>query len=449
MSLTLSLRPSVITLGRSLRQQLCYALVTIAADVHNGRGVNWAFVADASRSMRIPIISDSQFRTLVRAGGAQETLVDGVPVWQLSGPVPDDIRANAPSALDHTARALHSVVERLDAADRFALIACAETATTLITSTPGDGRAVMVGGIGRLKTLRLGEETDLARGLRLALDELAQGRKHLPNAAARLLLLTDGFTQNPDACRDLAREATTVGVAISTIGLGSDFQEALLTELADVSGGRALFAHRAEAIPAMVAQELAAARRVAAPSVALDIAVSAQATLRRATRVRPELAPLAAAPTVGDTQRIQLGAIAVDTPTVVLLEMIIEGDATNTQLAHLVLYENDSIVRRQQIVATYAAEAAAPHSATLDAVARANAARLQLRGLEAVATGDRLHGASLLRNAAARLRELGETELASKVLEEAASVERTGQTSRLGAKELAYATRRLGDNNVV
>ena len=87
-------------------------MVTIGSAQAAGRGVNWAFVADASRSMRIPIISDSQFRALARAGGAQETLVDGVPVWQLSGPVPDEIRAQAPSALDHTARALHSVVER-------------------------------------------------------------------------------------------------------------------------------------------------------------------------------------------------------------------------------------------------------------------------------------------------------------------------------------------------
>ena len=443
MCVTLTIQPTDMTLARSLRQQLCYALVTISAGQGQGRGVNWAFLADASRSMRIPIISDSQFRALVREGGAQETLVDGVPVWQLSGPVPDAIRAQSHSALDHTARALHSVVERLDAADRFALIACAEIATIVIASTPGDGRAALVGGIGRLKTLRLGEETNLAPGLRLALDELARGQGHLPHAASRLLLLTDGFTQSPDACRDLAREAAAKGVAISTIGLGGEFQEDLLTELADVSGGRALFAHRADDIPALIAQELAAARRVVAPSVALELEVGVGVALRRATRVRPELAPLAVTAGANGAHRLQLGAVTSDTPTVVLVEMLVENAAAAT-LARLVLYDHTTVVHRQQIAATYAEAPAAPSPQILDTIARANAARLQLRGLEAVAAGDKAQGAQLLRNAAARLHELGETELATKALDEAASIERTGQTSRLGAKELAYATRRLG-----
>ncbi len=41
-------------------------------------------------------------------------LVDGVPVWQLSGPAPPDVRAAARSPLDHLKRALHTVVEQLE-----------------------------------------------------------------------------------------------------------------------------------------------------------------------------------------------------------------------------------------------------------------------------------------------------------------------------------------------
>jgi hypothetical protein len=445
---TLTLHPAETTLARSLQRQLCYVLATIRSAAGAGRGVNWAFVADASRSMHIPIISDGQFRALARAGGAQETLVDGVPVWQLSGPVPEAIRAQASSALDHTARALHSVVERLDVADRFALIACAETATTVIASTPGDGRAALVGGIGRLKSLRLGDETNLAPGLRLALNELAQGGPQLPNASSRLLLLTDGFTQDADACRALAHDAAARGVTISTIGLGGDFQADLLTELADVSGGRALFAQRVEAIPGLIAQELAAARQVVTPGVALEIEESIGVTLRRATRVQPELVPLALSSATAGAQRVQLGAVASDEPTVVLLELIVEG-AAGAQLAQIALHESGMVAQRQAVVTTFADEAGVLSPLILDAVARSNAARLQLRGLEAVAAGDRERGATLLRSAAERLRELGEHELAQKALDEAASVERTGQTSRLGAKELAYATRRLGGKNEV
>src|SRR5262245_35354363 len=140
-TLTLSLTPNPIVAGRLPEPQLCYALLTIGAAGSGGaRPVNWALVADASRSMRIPIVDEAQFRALVREGGAQEVLVDGVPVWQLSSPVPPDVRAAVHSALDHVARALHSVVERLDGQDRFALVACAEEAVLLTRSASGASR---------------------------------------------------------------------------------------------------------------------------------------------------------------------------------------------------------------------------------------------------------------------------------------------------------------------
>ena len=93
-TLTLNLSPDPLIVGLLGEPQLCYVLLTIRAAGDGGaRPVNWALVADASRSMRIPIVDEAQFRALMRDGGAQETLVDGVPVWQLSGPVPPEVRA--------------------------------------------------------------------------------------------------------------------------------------------------------------------------------------------------------------------------------------------------------------------------------------------------------------------------------------------------------------------
>src|SRR5690242_11502376 len=113
-TLTLQITPNQLTLGLLPNPQLCYALLSITAgDGAGNRPVNWALIADASRSMRIPIVSEDQFRTLLRNGGAQEILIDGVPVWQLTGPVPPEVRAVSPSALDFVARALHSIVDRL------------------------------------------------------------------------------------------------------------------------------------------------------------------------------------------------------------------------------------------------------------------------------------------------------------------------------------------------
>jgi secreted protein with Ig-like and vWFA domain len=448
--LSLTHTPNPLVVGRLHEAQLCYALVRIGAaggapSGPGARPVNWALVADASRSMRIPIVDEAQFRALIREGGAQETLVDGVPVWQLSGPVPPEVRAASRSALDYVARALHSVVERLDAHDRFALVACAEEAVLLARSASGAQRAELARGIARLASLNLGEQTDLAHGLELALNELRRGRDR--QRVERLLLLTDGFTQRPDACLALAGAAAAEGVAISTIGLGGEFQEEVLTALADRSGGRALFLHAPDDIPRTVAAELAAARAAAVRAVALRVAPAAGAALRRVTRIRPDLATLYEGAGGESPPDLPLGDIAGGAQITLLLELLAPPDtpgaATGLPLAQLALLSVSAPVVQAELLVDYQAVAPPHPPEVFDAAARAAAARLQRRAV-AAAAGNPAEAARLLRAAAARLDDLGERALAGAARTQAHELEQSGATSPLATKELTYATRRLG-----
>lgn len=411
------------------------------------RAVNWALVADASRSMRIPIINEELFRRLVREGGAHEVLVDGVPVWQFRAPVPPDIDANSPTAIDHVMRALASVVEHLQPHDRLALVAYAEHALLLAPSTSGAERGRLAQAIGRLKTLDLGDETNLARGMQLALDELRQGRAPGAGHISRVLLLTDGFTRDPDACRALAREAAAEGFAVSTLGLGGDFQEDVLTALADTSGGRAVFVHHAAEIPAAVVHELAASRAVAAQAAVLRLELHEGVVLRHATSIAPTLAalePLAAVPGV---LALRLGDLEPGQPAVVLLELLVPPTppGSRARLGRLrAMSEAPRDIIEREVLATVLPQSAPAPAPVLDAAARANALRLQRRALEAAAQGQGDEAVRLLRAVAARLRELGEPELAAIAQQESDELARTGQTTRMGAKELTYSTRRLG-----
>lgn len=453
MSLILTHLPAAITLPPLAEPQICYALVTVAADAGgSATPVTWAVLADASRSMRIPIVSEEQFRELVRSGGAQEVLVDGVPVWQLPGPVPDAVKATAPSAIDHTVRALHSIIERLDRADRFALVACAEEALTIIPATGGDRREVMVAGLARLRSLRLGEQTDLAAGMRLGLAELTHAGR--PGGARRLILLTDGFTRDPDACLRIAQEAAADGMVISTLGLGGEFQDDLLTRMADLTGGRASFLRRPEQIPAAVAAELDAARGVAAHAVSLTLQLPQTVTVRHATRINPSLSSLE--PVVLDPRqlRLNLGDLERGQPIRLLLELLAPPaprraapGGARVRLAELIA-QSGSAETRADLVAHYTPPAAPPPPALLQAAAAAAAARLQRRALAAAGQGDPATAAKLLGAAAARFDELGAGELAEAARREAASLAATGQITGVGAKELTYATRRLGEHEV-
>ncbi|WP_371879045.1 VWA domain-containing protein [Candidatus Chloroploca mongolica] len=447
MSIRIHILPPEMPLHPSTGVQVGYAIVTIAADAGGAAlPINWAIVADASRSMRIPIVSEAQFRDLVRAGGAEEVLVDGVPVWQLTTSVPEAIRASAPSALDHTVRALHSIVERLDQADQIALIASTEQAMLLV-ATNGAERASVLAGASRLASLDPGETTDLAAGMRLALAQIGQHR----DGVSRMMLLTDGFTRDGEACVTLAREAAARGISVSTLGLGGEFQDELLTRIADLSGGRAVYVRQANAIPAAVAAELEAARQVVVRSLMLTLTHMPQGTvLRYVTRLSPSLAPLEWEE--DPTQRrilLHLGDLERDTPVRLLFEFVappaplrppVEG--ARVRLATLTAQSGSAHVATN-LVAQYARHTPLP--AILDAAGRASAVRLQRRAAAAMTVGDHAGAAQLLHAAARRFVDLGETGLAEACQHEAALLATTGQDSGAGARALTYATRRLGE----
>lgn len=77
----------------------------------------------------------------------------------------------------------------------------------------------------------------------------------------RVLLLTDGLANvgltDPTAIRRITRdEYTNRGIAISTFGLGADYNEDLLTGMAEVGGGNYYFIERGEQIAGIFDREL-------------------------------------------------------------------------------------------------------------------------------------------------------------------------------------------------
>ncbi len=456
MVLHFAIQPDTLPLAPLDRPQLGYALLSLHTSMgdHNRPTLHYALVIDASRSMRIPIVDERQFRDLVRTGGAQEILVDGVPVWQLTQPIPAEMRARTPGALDYTARALHTLSERLNPADAFTLIACAEQAEVLIAGARGIEQDVLIQGINRLTQIRLGQTTDLAQGIALGLAELAHQRPQMERQNCHLLLLTDGFTQNRAACEALAHQAAAMGVLITTLGMGGQCEHDLLITLADLTGGRAIFLPDATAIPQALAQELVTDQPAYNQSASLNMRFSQDTRLRRATRIRPELTPLEP---VYQTERevsLNLGMLTETSPTILLLELLAPpvpratspdpGAIRRIRLAQIQIMNASVSHTSHDLIATYTPTPAEVPPIVLQAVAYATAARLQRRAFAAIETDDQVTGITLLCAVAARLYDLGETDLATVALHEAKVVEQTGQMSSSAASELRYGMRQLG-----
>ncbi len=108
----------------------------------------------------------------------------------------------------------------------------------------------------------------------------------------RVILLSDGLANvGPSRTSDLVtlgRELRGEGIAVTTIGLGDDYNEDLMTALAEASSANYYYVKDAEKLPGIFAEELGVARSLLARGVTIRITVPEGVRLREIIG-RPEI----------------------------------------------------------------------------------------------------------------------------------------------------------------
>lgn len=439
------------TVAANAEPRLIYLLVDIKPGIDAEAlqaPVNIAIVLDVSESMRLPVLTQAQFNELKKLGQVQETVSDGVPVWTFKS-IPEEIRRQAPSNIEAVQRAIARSTEHLEVHDRVSLVAFAERAQALLSGISGAERERVAQAVASLGEASLGDGTDMAKGLAMGIVEVR--RSTSPDMVNRVLVLTDGFARDADQVRRLTQEARHAGIAISTLGIGSEFNESLLVELSDSSLGNAYFARVPQEIPPAFGQELAAVQSVIMRGVEIEIGFSVGVEVRRAYRVRPSIATVQDAIVEGRSMRVSMGDLDPLNPPALLLEMIVPTRAAgNFRIARVAVNGQDSTqgkVTQQtcDVVLKYSTSRRREdlNPLVMNTVERVTAYALQTRALEDAASGNVPAATRKLRAAATRLLTIGEAGLAHAAEEEAARLEQNGEVSPEGAKELRYATRKL------
>jgi hypothetical protein len=431
------------------QRHLVYVLIEVDPDdplsvAQTPSTLNLGLVVDASESMSIPILSEAQFRDLQRRGMARQKTVDGVAVWQFE--VPRGFQIKAPSNLEFTQQALRIVANRLRPGDRFSLVAFAEDALLMIPNTESSDPSVLVQAADRLDQIDLGDETYIARGMAMSYAQTLAGVA--PDVVSRMIVLTDGYTKDEPSCHTWAGRAKADGVVVSTMGLGLDFNEELLIDLAEASGGHAYFAQDPADIPGTFEQELAIAQSITWRDLALLLVLPTDVALRRAHRVSPTIAHIPA-----DARGIDLGDLEAQQPPAVLLELVVPPrPAGNYRLAQAALHARASSdtdgqqVDQRDILAQYTerpSEAQQTDPRLMSAVQRVSAFKLQNQAIEEAGRGNIAGATKRLRRAGERLVEIGQKDLGQTMLTEAERMEKEGQMSTEGTKKLRYGTRKL------
>ncbi len=158
----------------------------------------------------------------------------------------------------------------LGANDIVSIVAYDDTVTVLIPATKVADREQI---FARIEGIQAGGSTALFAGVSKG---VAEARKFFDkNRVNRVILLSDGLANiGPSSPGDLAELGTSLGregISVTTIGLGLDYNEDLMTQLAQKSDGNHMFAEQASDLDRIFAREFGDVLSVVAQDVEIVI----------------------------------------------------------------------------------------------------------------------------------------------------------------------------------
>jgi len=306
----------------------------------------------------------------------------------------------------------------------------------------------------RIERIRDGGGTAISRGMRKGLEELRKGLS--PDRVSRMLLLTDGETfGDEDVCRRMAAEAGEEGIAIAALGLGEEWNEELLDDIAQASGGTSDFIPEGQpdVILRTFEEHVRTAQATVIQNAQMVLRVVSGVMPRAVWRVTPLISRLGHRALSDRDVQVTLGDMDRERGQSVLVEMLVPPRQPGTYRIAQAEVSYDvaaaGLVRekaRADIVVGFTADpaqAAQTNPYVLNVVEKVTAHKLQTRALDEAAVGNIAGATQKLRAAATRLLELGEEDLAQTALEEAERLERGEGLSAGGTKKLRYETRKL------
>ncbi|MEX1362567.1 MAG: VWA domain-containing protein [Nannocystaceae bacterium] len=171
-------------------------------------------------------------------------------------------------AIARAREAALTLLEGLSEGDVLCVVAFGSAVEVLVPAT-----ALDEGSRPRIRAAIEGMEatgtTDLAGGLQAGLQQVQGGAR--PDQINRLVLLSDGVPNDETPIVNLAQVARNSGVSITALGLGLEYHETLLGQLAQVSGGKFHFIEEPAEVAAVFRDEVLSIEQLAARSLSVTL----------------------------------------------------------------------------------------------------------------------------------------------------------------------------------
>ncbi|RLC63575.1 MAG: hypothetical protein DRI80_03595, partial [Chloroflexota bacterium] len=241
--------------------------------------------------------------------------------------------------LEHVKRAAHQIVDELHDDDALAVVTFSDRAEVVLPSQSNVNRTRAKA---KISTIQAGGGTEILQGIRAGLAELE--KHHGDRVTTHLILLTDGQTYgDEEGCIAEARQAGARRIGITAMGIGEDWNDALLDEIAAQSGGVSAYIASPSQVRALLQQRIRGLGTVFAQGLTLEPRFAEGVWMESAFRISPYLERLTPTDSV-----INLGTLQANAPLTIVLELgVAQRPAGEHRLLQLELTGNIPALDRQ------------------------------------------------------------------------------------------------------
>jgi Ca-activated chloride channel family protein len=337
------------------------------------------------------------------------------------------------------------LIRQLHAQDVLSIVKFSDRAEVLVPASRGFDRKHVET---RIQFLQAGGGTEIFQGLDLGFSEIRRYRNI--NQTHHIILITDGRTYGDEEdCLRLAEQANTLGIGISALGIGSQWNDIFLDQLVTLTGGSSKYISKAKNIRRFLIEKVAGLGKSFAEHVTYSYDTPDGIELSYAFRLQPDSSPLE------NRSPLVMGSVQRDTTYSLILEFLINEIPEETKQISFatgrIIYEtpgNNSkskYIERLDLTRSISDEPdiEPPPPNIVQAMSRLTLYRMQERARVDMEKGDIQEATRRLQNIATHLLAQGQQDLAKSVLGEVAYIQQNQTFSEEGDKKIKYGTRSL------